>query len=1806
MQVEATKAITSEALEPGGKTVPAKPGSGLPATGLTLAPPSMARAVINGEKTMFVKPRPVDIEAGDYLLLSQRNALGVVRVGQRKQITDKEFTELEPKHLVTAKLRAEWSQAQPSWKKAPLYVWPIEVAKKFDEPKETNVEPGPGIVAQNIEIKKADRDNFEKERDEVHKEWKASVNMTAAELKTWDENPASRLASVDADAVIERNLRLLETPREKWDEKDIEDAKRTIAFIARMKGVEQGEPAAKGAPSKRDISLRNWAFDPRKAGDKSAPAIGQKPLTDSVNKIQDPKTYDPSKVSDAVLRDDFRIALMWYANWKKDPKGFKYDLETIETPLRKILKEAVRRGPEVITFNPQGMKPSVRAFFLQVARDLKLPREMIKKIALKPDNDPEDMTDAELKAAHWQLHKMLDKEKKNQSGVKGWSTEDIVNLHARVVDEMFGRKIPHPAPPDNGLDELSADLEQNTTKQPDWHTKPAEKIEKRDYAVINRSGVKRGKEIKIEEVLQHLKTFKMRKPYIYLVGGLANHGKTDGDIDILVNDMEDAPEWQKSVIEFRLGRCLPPELAERMEVHYDRERGPFTNYCELFDLTVERVNEKNEVKEMRLEKGNTYGMPGSFSGKPAMGHDHNSHKLAFYKSVLSLARKGGTALEAFAGGGGSPVAKLSGRDHVAIEKDEALAKKYKKQHNGAEVINNNNVDALKELDLEDVTVADFDASASPFEAFDSWIARYKPKKYAVVTLTWGYLGHQVHSSLTREGAIKDIKSRIIKTSKAAGCAAKFLGWGYAPNRAVVYSAFSIVKNNGKHAELDKEIIPEGIVEKQQARSAPAKLRDQADKAEKNDKITLGEFFYQPKPTRAAQSEQLQTLENFMALYKERAEEWLPCWVQKKFDGCRHSICIDGDDVTIYSEDGDDNTDRFPQTIEELKALKVDKLVLDAEIERWDGRQHLPREAAAGYINSKDDPDDSSMVTNIFDVLYYGEDGDIHTKSATERLAVLKKLGIKQSTMGAPNLKYRLNAAPGIEVDDLEELERAVRRIRKLPGSEGVVCKQSETQYTLSTETQDTWIKYHNATTIGGIVTGREKTKGGVWVYQYGVLPGKEEPEETVEVDGTKVVQVGDTFATARDFSDSDGILIEAETVNIERSPKGLRISAWVPRVIGELDRKPDTVDQVARRAARNLVLQQKDVDEDGNVTYRPTRKRVVVEKQQDPYMEIPGENKTYRYTVQHHHRGASLHADLRLGLRPNKLLIGWTLNTQIAGAIKDPVTMLAEAKRLASKENINKISKINWHTGEWASRPKAGTDKLVRTSLLAERKAGEPWAWMDVEGKTKDPEPGEAPPVGGTRQYPGVFHIVDEGTVEWGSSKPWLHEYFFHGGALNYRMFFRLLEIKPRKTEKSCEACSKVTVGKTLGWADSEDSAELCGPCAAEFLEKQGVVLPPSEEQPFKDEAAWLAIYPDDQTPYVLDSDAVKKGWMPPDGVSALPKAIRGQIPDEYQYWKSTGAKAKERRDALVEAIKKKEIQVDVEEPYKSVQKASLLDADFVLQEQTWRGPVQVRIGPSRTRYWVRLDVGRKSLLTMDLRRNPLDNEEITTKVDWDRRKGSMKLEGDIGPGHYLNPTKQTPSFIEVLDKGKAEITGLSDDFIKIRFKGKKLKGLIGIKRSNAEWLWSASDPAPKIEGATKRYEFRLNLPVDVIEVKKDSEGNELRLVTSVALRPDKPDGQDDWISKEAIRETAHEFVANYNKESEIGYMHEEFGNNGLELVESWIPPWNCKIGPKNKKVDEGSWVVTIHVKDDAKWKDVKSGKVTGFSVGGVATVAAD
>lgn len=105
--------------------------------------------------------------------------------------------------------------------------------------------------------------NLQDTIDEVYSKYHGLVNMSYSELKAWSETDCSKKASLDRGP-INRNLNLLSKKKADWGADEVKSANRTISFISRMKNMEQGEPVSKECPSKRDISLKNWAYNPNK------------------------------------------------------------------------------------------------------------------------------------------------------------------------------------------------------------------------------------------------------------------------------------------------------------------------------------------------------------------------------------------------------------------------------------------------------------------------------------------------------------------------------------------------------------------------------------------------------------------------------------------------------------------------------------------------------------------------------------------------------------------------------------------------------------------------------------------------------------------------------------------------------------------------------------------------------------------------------------------------------------------------------------------------------------------------------------------------------------------------------------------------------------------------------------------------------------------------------------------------------------------------------------------------------------------------------------------------------------------------------------------------------------------------------------------------------------------------------------------------------------------------------------------------------------------------------------------------------
>jgi len=195
--------------------------------------------------------------------------------------------------------------------------------------------------------KKLDQDKI----DQVYKKYHQLVNMSASELQKWSENPCSKGASLSRGP-IKRNLRLLQTPKDEWGATEVRSANRTISFISRMKGAEQGEPVkvdGKTCPSKRDISLKNWAYNPRK---------GRKQIT-----AEEQTEEDADKLYSDTLKAMVR-------GWEREINKLIVE-ELTESDMDKSFTDLLRRLADVITTNKysQSIIRAVRYHYKQGIED---------------------------------------------------------------------------------------------------------------------------------------------------------------------------------------------------------------------------------------------------------------------------------------------------------------------------------------------------------------------------------------------------------------------------------------------------------------------------------------------------------------------------------------------------------------------------------------------------------------------------------------------------------------------------------------------------------------------------------------------------------------------------------------------------------------------------------------------------------------------------------------------------------------------------------------------------------------------------------------------------------------------------------------------------------------------------------------------------------------------------------------------------------------------------------------------------------------------------------------------------------------------------------------------------------------------------------------------------------------------------------------------------------------------------------------------------------------------------------------------
>ncbi|PEA03395.1 XkdF-like putative serine protease domain-containing protein [Bacillus cereus] len=113
-------------------------------------------------------------------------------------------------------------------------------------------------------------------------------------------------------------------------------------------------------------------------------------------------------------------------------------------------------------------------------------------------------------------------------------------------------------------------------------------------------------------------------------------------------------------------------------------------------------------------------------------------------------------------------------------------------------------------------------------------------------------------------------------------------------------------------------------------------------------------------------------------------------------------------------------------------------------------------------------------------------------------------------------------------------------------------------------------------------------------------------------------------------------------------------------------------------------------------------------------------------------------------------------------------------------------------------------------------------------------------------------------------------------------------------------------------------------------------------------------------------------------------------------------------------------------------------------------------------------------------------------------------------------------------------------------------------------------------------------------------EDEEQKLVYGIVYSPGSAedtsthDVHGDFMTAEDIERSAHNFIAKYRN---IDTQH-DFNAGAGEVVESYVAPVDMEIN--GEIITKGTWVLVTKATDEI-WKDIKDGKMTGYSLAGIA-----
>ncbi|WP_438359179.1 XkdF-like putative serine protease domain-containing protein [Corallococcus exiguus] len=209
-----------------------------------------------------------------------------------------------------------------------------------------------------------------------------------------------------------------------------------------------------------------------------------------------------------------------------------------------------------------------------------------------------------------------------------------------------------------------------------------------------------------------------------------------------------------------------------------------------------------------------------------------------------------------------------------------------------------------------------------------------------------------------------------------------------------------------------------------------------------------------------------------------------------------------------------------------------------------------------------------------------------------------------------------------------------------------------------------------------------------------------------------------------------------------------------------------------------------------------------------------------------------------------------------------------------------------------------------------------------------------------------------------------------------------------------------------------------------------------------------------------------------------------------------------------------------------------------------------------------------------------------------------------IDLGEFIDAlAKVKGKFIAVLNPTPENVAAFKKVGHVFRLKVREASGRGGAKQ--AMRLFVANFPVRKAEAfelVAKCEHLSLDPSVDALVFDKPSrlvkgiDPNDERFVLGIVLEPEVVDAQGDIYSADEIRAAAHRFMEDFGG---LGLMHRLRVNGQVKVLESYLAPTDFTVG--ELAVRKGTWLLAVRVLSDELWERVKSGDLTGFSIGGSA-----